>query len=128
MFLDPVEGKVKIETKMYAAVFDEDGKLYRCKVLCINPGEPPVAHVQFVDYGNTQKVHTNRLYELPKDSPECDVEPIAMRCVLSEVEPHRALDSKGLWSEKVNNIFRRRTDGVLLNAKVQCRCLRGGRS
>jgi ATP-dependent RNA helicase TDRD9 len=118
VFLDPVEGKVKIETKMYAAVFDEDGKLYRCKVLCINPGEPPVAHVQFVDYGNTQKVHTNRLYELPKDSPECDVEPIAMRCVLSEVEPHRALDSKGLWSERVNNIFRRRTDGVLLNAKV----------
>ncbi|RZC32600.1 ATP-dependent RNA helicase spindle-E [Asbolus verrucosus] len=117
VFLKPVEGKVKIGGKIYAAMFNEDGKFYRCKVLCISSEQSPYAQVQFIDYGNVQRVPLNRLYQLPTNE-ECHIGPIAFCCVLSEVQPCLVLNPKALWDERVNNIFRKKTENVLLNAKV----------
>ena len=74
--------------------------------------------VRFVDYGNFQKVPSNRLYHLPQDCPECHVKPIAMCCVLSEVQPDLVTNPKGLWIDEVNETFKKKVDKVLLNAKV----------
>ncbi|XP_044263984.1 probable ATP-dependent RNA helicase spindle-E [Tribolium madens] len=117
VFLEPAGEKIKINTEIYAAAFIEDSKFYRCKVIAEEPGQPPIAQVRFIDYGNVQRVPINRLYKLPENN-YCRAQPIAMCCVLSEVQPDLVLNPKALWTERVNNIFKRKTTGVLLNAKV----------
>lgn len=74
--------------------------------------------VQFIDYGNIERVTTKELYHLPRKNPICGAQPIAMCCVLSEVQPDLVLNPQALWPDKVNNIFKTKTSGVLLNAKV----------
>ncbi|EFA07562.1 probable ATP-dependent RNA helicase spindle-E [Tribolium castaneum] len=118
VFLEPAGEKIKVNSDIYAALFNEDGKFYRCKVIDLTPGQPNVAQVCFIDYGNVQRVPKNRLYKLPENSEPCRVQPIAMCCVLSGVQPDLVLNPKALWSESVNNILRKKTTGVLLNAKV----------
>ena len=49
-----------------AAIFSEDGALYRAEVLKILPCEEEV-EVRYVDYGNTEKVRRDSLFKLPSN-------------------------------------------------------------
>ena len=49
-----------------AAIFSEDGALYRAEVLKILPCEEEV-DVRYVDYGNTEKVRRDSLFKLPSN-------------------------------------------------------------
>ena len=49
-----------------AAIFSEDGALYRAEVLKILPSEEEV-EVRYVDYGNTEKVRRDSLFKLPSN-------------------------------------------------------------
>lgn len=74
--------------------------------------------MQFVDYGNNQRVPINCLYRLPNTS-ECNVVPLAMCCQLSEIQPNiNVVNPNGIWSERVNEIFRLKVFSVLLNARI----------
>lgn len=101
---------------LYAAKYNEDGKFYRCQVICIGPG-PDKAQIRFIDYGNIQTVLFSDLFKLP-NRPECHVNPIAFECQLSGIRPKNALHPSAMWSDRINELFDRKTENTILYAKV----------
>ena len=67
----------------WACIFSDDGKWYRARV--VGGSTLEYAHVQYIDYGNTEQIKWNALYPLhPKF---CELQACALHCSLEGVMP-----------------------------------------
>lgn len=114
-----VQGEVNIGQIYAVAYTDREQKYYRGRVQALFPGGK--YQVYFVDYGNTNVVTKEDIYELVSDDErlelgnECDA---AIECVLSEVQPSLIRDPRGRWTEEANKIFCQYCKDTVLRAKV----------
>ncbi|KAK9877509.1 hypothetical protein WA026_018618 [Henosepilachna vigintioctopunctata] len=105
--------------EIYASKYKKDGQFYRAKIhMRLSETE---AQVLFVDYGNIETVKLRNLCKLP-DIPILNIAPLAVECTLSEVEPTYDYNRAGLWSERTNELFDKKTQNTKLFAKVFSVC------
>ncbi|EFA09059.1 tudor and KH domain-containing protein homolog [Tribolium castaneum] len=70
---------------LVAAVFQYDSKWYRAEVLSLSDDNPPQAELYYVDYGDTDLVPVEELYELRTDFLRLHFQ--AIECFLARVDP-----------------------------------------
>ncbi|XP_044272640.1 tudor and KH domain-containing protein homolog [Tribolium madens] len=70
---------------LVAAVFQYDSKWYRAEVLSLSDDNPPQAELYYVDYGDTDLVPVDELYELRTDFLRLHFQ--AIECFLARVDP-----------------------------------------
>ncbi|XP_017772489.1 PREDICTED: probable ATP-dependent RNA helicase spindle-E [Nicrophorus vespilloides] len=104
---------------IYAAVFEEDKRYYRCKILDIKPYQKNdyFAKILFIDFGNTSNINIKELRQLP-DKYTNDLPAQALECVLSEIQPSLVLCPRGLWSSLALNTFKEMIADDILQAKI----------
>lgn len=78
-----------------AAKFDEDNQWYRAQVVSLGQQE---AEVQFVDYGNTQRIQTSQLKELKQEFITLKTQ--GLKCGLDGIVP-----TNKIWSQKALEDF-----------------------
>jgi len=120
-FLDPV--KIEAEYKNFsgfvcAGLFD--GQYFRVRINSRTKSQPPLYHVKFIDYGNTERLTFDKL--LPILDPNIqEIPPLALKCNLAGLKP----------PPKKSNYFNSATDflcqcyGSELEVKVLAEVRRG---
>ncbi|CAH1376311.1 unnamed protein product [Tenebrio molitor] len=73
------------KSDLVAAVFQYDSKWYRAEVLSLTNDNPPQAELYYVDYGDTDVVPIEELYELRTDFLRLHFQ--AIECFLARVDP-----------------------------------------
>jgi tudor domain-containing protein 2 len=71
------------KSDLVAAVFQYDSKWYRAEVLSLTNDNPPQAELYYVDYGDTDVVPIEELYELRTDFLRLHFQ--AIECFLARV-------------------------------------------
>ena len=108
------ELKLAVECKdgeTFAAVYSEDGELYRCRVIGRNGGH---LEVLFIDFGNTEEKSEEELLALPRHLNEEVRRGMAMKVQMAGVgnsEDKRVKLEESLTDK--NLIMRRRGDGLV---------------
>ncbi|KAF2901431.1 hypothetical protein ILUMI_04755 [Ignelater luminosus] len=107
------------EANLYAAIYKEDKRFYRCKIIqkTTDKNSGQFCQIQFIDYGNEDVVGIDELYYLPEH--EYMSKPgQAMECVLSEIQPSAVLNPRALWTDRANQVFNQYTTNQSFYAKV----------
>lgn len=98
---------------MVVAKFSEDEAWYRSVVKSISG---PTAEVEFVDFGNCDKVPTNSLKQLEKQFSKIPAQ--AVRCSLSGVRP---LSQGNTWSGDAKDFLERLTENDVTCRFLSCK-------
>ncbi|CAG9134009.1 unnamed protein product [Plutella xylostella] len=90
---------------VYAAPYHDQKRAsthYRVTVMKVLPDS--MVWVFYMDYGMYGRVHTSELRELPKGA--CSLlPPLAMQCVLAEVQPSPLLEARAQWTAQARDLF-----------------------
>ncbi|XP_067013969.2 probable ATP-dependent RNA helicase spindle-E [Anabrus simplex] len=86
---------------------------YRARVDAIyaRKNDEPLVQVFFIDYGNTEQVKCSALKSFGRDkefiSEVMSIPPLALECVLSEIQPSLLRNPRGLWTDEAMDEFKR---------------------
>jgi hypothetical protein len=96
------------------ARYSQDNRYYRAKIDSISHS---VAHITFIDYGNSEQVPVSSLRQIPSDFLHLPMQ--AFECFLSHVHPSfRQAIGGNTWSTVANRRFMELTSNKILFGRI----------
>ncbi|XP_071536637.1 RING finger protein 17-like isoform X2 [Panulirus ornatus] len=104
---------VPLVGKVYLGQYTRDNRWYRVLVKSVNPNGGDV-FIEYVDYGNSEKVELSRLHECPTEYQLGNVPSFALFCGLWEIKPSRG----ETWDTRAIQTFADFVNGVSLQLLI----------